>query len=74
MNEAEINNLKDMYPLLSHVLRMIEQGESIKQESPYWDTYLIARQRGLVMRTGEDKSTIAVSPRGGTYQESSGPK
>ena len=69
MKSGEINDLNAQYPFLSHVLRILSEGGTIDQDSPYWDTYLIARQRGLVHRVGDDKRTITESPRGQEFRE-----
>ena len=69
MKSGEVDDLNARYPFLSEVLRIIQGGGTIGQDSPYWDTYLIARQRGLVERVGENKRTIAESDRGREFRE-----
>lgn len=64
MKEGEIKDIKKNYPFVAVVLRMIENGESITQDSHLWLSYLLARQRGFVERTGSDGNTIVVSERG----------
>jgi len=63
MHSKEVNDLNNMYPLMGHVIRMIENGENITSDSPFYQTYLAARQRGLVYRIGEDGKKISSSPR-----------
>lgn len=55
MKRGEIEDISLMHPFMGVVLGMIDQGESITQGSPFYDTYLMARQRGFVERTGPDK-------------------
>lgn len=64
MKEQEIEDINSTYPWMSVVLRMIENGESISQDSQFYQTYLLARSRGFVERIGEDMTTIVVSDRG----------
>lgn len=67
MHNREADDLNSMYPLMGHVIRMVENGESITPDSPYYQTYLAARQRGLVHRTGKDGKKIEPSPRAKTF-------
>jgi hypothetical protein len=63
MKEKEAIDLNQKYPFLRTVLNIIDSGEIITLDNPLWDTYLIARQRGLVHRTGSDGMTIQTSSR-----------
>ena len=63
MKEQEAVDLNTQHPFLRSVLRMVDAGKPIGSESPFWDTYLIARQRGLVHRVGADGKTIESSDR-----------
>lgn len=67
MHQNEIEYLKQHYPLIGEVLRSLIEGEKITADSPLWDTYLMARQRGLVQREGDDKLLIKPSTRGDEY-------
>lgn len=69
MKAGEVQDLNKLYPLLPVVLNMIDQGENIDTDSPLRATYLMARQRGLVGRIGEDKTGIAVTGRGEEFRE-----
>jgi len=63
MHEREVGDLKNQYPFLNQVLRMVENGEEIPEG--FRDTYLIARQRGLVGRKRDGE--VEVSNRGFTF-------
>jgi hypothetical protein len=67
MHSKEVNDLNNMYPLMGHVIRMIENGENITPDSPFYQTYLAACQLGLVYRTGEDGKKISSSPRANDF-------
>lgn len=67
MHDNEVKYLSEKYPLIGEVLRRLVEGETITEDSPFWETYLIARQRGLVHREGEDLSLIRPSSRGEEY-------
>jgi len=70
MKFKEAHYLKATYPFLSIVLQMISRGVIIKESDPFWPTYLIARQRGLVERMGPSKEIIGISNRGKEYLSS----
>ena len=64
MQEGEVLDISSSYPFMGKVLKMIDAGEKIESNSPFYETYLLARQRGFVERVGDDKETIIVSDRG----------
>jgi len=68
MHEEEATDLNQQYPFLRTVLGMVGSGETITQDNPLYDTYLIARQRGLVHRTGPAGQTIETSPRADEFR------
>jgi len=67
MQEGEVSDISKGHPLMGVVLKMIESGEKIEKDGPFYSTYLLARQRGFVERVGADKETIAVSARGNEF-------
>ncbi|PJC44123.1 MAG: hypothetical protein CO039_00350 [Candidatus Pacebacteria bacterium CG_4_9_14_0_2_um_filter_34_50] len=68
MKTKEVSDLRSRYPFMGEVLRMIERGEKIDANSPYYNTYLMARQRGFVERVGFRKDKIVVSAKGKDFQ------
>lgn len=70
MKEKEVSDIKKSHPLMNHVLRQIDNGKKILPISPFFATYLLARTRGFVERTGDDKKTIEVSSRGKEFMNS----
>ncbi len=68
MKSEFVDNLRLSHPLLLEVLRVIGEGGVIDDQNPLWGEYLLARQLGLVTRTGEDRETIKVSPKGWQLQ------
>ena len=71
MKEGEISEINNRYPFMKSLLRRILQGDKVQQGDPFYDTYLMARQRGFVKRTGEDMKTIVVSERGEEFLDRS---
>lgn len=50
MQKSEVKDINDSHPFMGTVLRMIKAGEKITKDSPFYQTYLLARQRGFVER------------------------
>jgi hypothetical protein len=64
MRVREVLDISRNYPFMAEVLRIVDGGEPITSESPFYQTYLLARQRGFIKRVGDDGKTIIVSDRG----------
>ena len=65
MHEQEVNDLRERWPLLGHVLREIAAGRVVGESDGLWETYLVARQRGLVGR--DSAGRIGVTERASEY-------
>jgi hypothetical protein len=69
MQDGEVKAINDSHPFMSTVLRMIGNNQRIEMDNPLFPTYMVARQRGFVERTGETKEQIVVSARGKLFLE-----
>lgn len=69
MHPSEASDLSESYPFLDEILRMVESGEVIELGHPLYETYLLARQRGLVQRIGKEGEKVVPSPRAEEYRE-----
>ncbi|MCB9800562.1 MAG: hypothetical protein H6773_00030 [Pseudomonadales bacterium] len=69
MREGEVLYITNNHPFMAEVLRMVDRAEAITSESPFYQTYLLARQRGFVKRVGVDGEAIIVSDRGKEFLE-----
>lgn len=64
MRNQEVEDIENTHRFMSVVLEMVKRGAKIHRDGPFYQTYLLARQRGFVERTGPLKMTIVVSERG----------
>lgn len=69
MQKGEVEAINNSDPFMPTVLRMIGNGKEIGMGSPFFQTYMVARQRGFVKRIGETKEQIVVSERGELFLE-----
>jgi hypothetical protein len=69
MKEGEVKDINKKYPLMRFVLGLVGKGEKITSDSPFYETRLMARQRGFTGRDKTNPEKRVVSDRGKEFLE-----